>query len=54
MNITSSIAVDWITSNVYFTSQNTLSVCNDDGQICLKLKHSMFDIKYVVVAPKFG
>lgn len=50
----SSIAVDWITGNVYFTSQYSLSVCTRNGKICNKLKTSVFEIKYVALVPKFG
>ncbi|XP_065210719.1 prolow-density lipoprotein receptor-related protein 1-like isoform X3 [Planococcus citri] len=47
-----SIAIDYITENVYFTTNESLSVCSKGGEICLQLK--CCDVSYVVLNPKNG
>ncbi|XP_065210720.1 low-density lipoprotein receptor-related protein 2-like [Planococcus citri] len=47
-----SIAVDYITENVYFTSNGSLSVCSKKGEICLQL--ICCNVSYVVLNPKNG
>ncbi|XP_065210707.1 vitellogenin receptor-like [Planococcus citri] len=47
-----SLAVDYITDNLYFTTNTSLSVCSSDGKICLQLK--CCNVRYVALAPKFG
>lgn len=46
-----SIAVDYITDNVYFTSNQSLSVCSKKGEICVQMK--CCNVSYVALAPKF-
>ncbi|XP_065216128.1 low-density lipoprotein receptor-related protein 2-like [Planococcus citri] len=47
-----SIAVDWITNNTYFTSNESLSVCASNGQICARI--GICNVDYVALAPEFG
>ncbi|XP_065214167.1 vitellogenin receptor-like [Planococcus citri] len=47
-----SLAVDWITNNIYYSTSSSLSVCSNDGRICKQLKSG--DISIVTLAPKFG
>ncbi|XP_065210727.1 low-density lipoprotein receptor-related protein 1B-like [Planococcus citri] len=50
-----SIGVDWITGNIYFTTNLSLSVCTNDGKICMKMKSlSLGDSYHVGLAPRFG
>ena len=45
-----SISVDYITNNVYFTSNGAISVCTNDGTFCTELL--CCDIRFMVLAPK--
>ncbi|XP_065210732.1 vitellogenin receptor-like [Planococcus citri] len=47
-----SLAVDWITNNIYYSTSSSLSVCSNDGKICKQLKSG--DITFVTLAPRFG
>ncbi|XP_065210726.1 very low-density lipoprotein receptor-like [Planococcus citri] len=47
-----SVAIDYITNNIYYTSNNSLTVCTNNGQICKLLK--CCDIGAVALAPKSG
>ncbi|XP_065210712.1 vitellogenin receptor-like [Planococcus citri] len=48
-----SLSVDWITQSVYFTSNGSLSVCNNDGKLCVELE-CCNDADNVVIFPNFG
>ncbi|XP_065210701.1 vitellogenin receptor-like [Planococcus citri] len=47
-----SVSVDWVTENVYFTNSNSISVCSNNSQICVQLM--CCGVNNVVLAPKFG
>ncbi|XP_065216126.1 prolow-density lipoprotein receptor-related protein 1-like isoform X2 [Planococcus citri] len=47
-----SIAVDWITNNIYFTTNESLSVCSNNGRICAEI--NVCKVDYVALAPEFG
>ncbi|XP_065210734.1 low-density lipoprotein receptor-related protein 1B-like [Planococcus citri] len=49
-----SIAVDWITNNIYFTTNSSLSVCVNNGEFCTQLKNCTSSCSSVSLAPKFG
>ncbi|XP_065210713.1 very low-density lipoprotein receptor-like isoform X1 [Planococcus citri] len=51
-SIVTSIAVDYITGNIYYIANGSLFVCTNDGTICSTLK--CCDVGYVALAPAFG
>ncbi|XP_065210736.1 vitellogenin receptor Yl-like isoform X2 [Planococcus citri] len=48
-----SLSVDWITENIYFTSNGSLSVCTNDGKVCAQLE-CCDDADNVALVPDFG
>lgn len=47
-----SIAVDYITNNVYFTANESLFVCTNSAEHCTQLR--CCGVSQVVLAPTFG
>ncbi|XP_065210708.1 vitellogenin receptor-like [Planococcus citri] len=47
-----SMALDYITGNLYFTTNTSLAVCSSDVKICMQLK--CCNVRHVALAPKFG
>ncbi|XP_065210722.1 vitellogenin receptor-like isoform X2 [Planococcus citri] len=47
-----SMDVDWITGNIYFTTEESISVCSNNGQTCAKLRSC--SNCHLKLAPKLG
>ncbi|XP_065219614.1 vitellogenin receptor-like [Planococcus citri] len=50
-----SIDVDWLTGNLYFSTDKALGVCSEDGLFCALIKTLSFtDSCHIALAPRYG
>ncbi|XP_065217375.1 vitellogenin receptor Yl-like [Planococcus citri] len=50
-----SIDVDWLTGNIYFSTDKALGVCSKDGKLCALIKTLSFtDSCHIALAPRYG